>query len=155
MDFCLLADEPKSAELVAIWYYEQWCRKSGRYSLDQIRNKVSSSTSRSGAPMIVLAKQDGNFIGAAELKIREMAMFPQYEFWLGGVYVCEHCRGQGVASALVEEIFHQARLAKIDRLYLQTEDLSGGLYLNFGFTHLHQVDSKGVNVTVMAANISK
>ncbi|KIO35163.1 GNAT family N-acetyltransferase [Shewanella sp. cp20] len=151
MEFCLLADDPSAADTVARWYYDQWCRASGRHSFQFVRENVSSATCRLGAPMIVLAKQKGELVGAAELKIREMEMFPEYEFWLGGVYVREQARGQGVASALVKEVLRQARRAGIAMLYLQTEDLSGGLYTQFGFRHLEQVDSKGVLVTVMVA----
>lgn len=151
MEFCLLADEPDAADTVAQWYYDQWCRESGRYSFESVRENVAAATSLMGAPMLILAKIGGELIGAAELKIREMEHFPEYEFWLGGVFVCEHVRGQGIASALVTEIIKRAQVAGIARLYLQTEDLSGGLYTHLGFKHLHQVDSKGIQVTVMAA----
>jgi hypothetical protein len=39
----------------------------------------------------------GEWVGAAELKNRETAIFPEYEYWLGGVYVVEKARGQGDA----------------------------------------------------------
>lgn len=90
-------------------------------------------------------------VGAAELKIREMDLFPEYEFWLGGVFVKEDFRSNGIASALVTRVIEIAREFNIKKLYLQTEDLTGGLYSKFGFEHLHQVDSKGVQVAVMYA----
>ncbi len=54
---------------------------------------------------------------------------------------------------LVSEVLNKAKIANIDRLYLQTEDLSGGLYCQFGFNHLHRANSKGVDVTVMCSEI--
>lgn len=102
--------------------------------------------------MLVLAEEGGEVLGAAELKIREMDIYPDYEFWLGGVYVDEPRRGRGVASALVREVLSRARAAGIERLYLQTEDLSGGLYRRHGFEPIEEVDYKGHRVVVMVAS---
>ena len=154
MDFVLLADAPEALDTVALWYFEQWCRDSGRYSLEQVRQKLAQSTSTQGPPMLVLAKGHGVLVGAAELKIREMPAFADYEFWLGGVYVAEHARGKGLASALVNEVLDRAKQAGIRRLYLQTEDLSGGVYLRHGFTALQQAESYGAKVLVMVADLS-
>ena len=85
-------------------------------------------------------------------KIREMAMFPEYEHWLGGVYVVEQARGQGVASLLVTEILSRARRAGISKLYLQTENLTGGVYCRHGFKAVEEVNDKGVHVLVMVAD---
>jgi GNAT superfamily N-acetyltransferase len=154
MDFVLLADAPEALDTVALWYFEQWCRDSGRYSLEQVKQKLAKANSSFGAPLLVIARESGVLVGAAELKIREMPVFPDYEFWLGGVYVVEHARGKGLASALVNEVLSRAKLAGIRRLYLQTEDLSGGVYLRHGFTALQQTESYGVKVLVMVADLS-
>lgn len=154
MEFSLLADEPSAADTVAQWYFDQWCKESGRYPLEFVHEKVSSATSRLGPPLIVLARQGGELVGAAELKIREMDNYPQFEFWLGGVYVAESARGRGIASALVTEVKQRAREAGIDRLYLQTEELSGGVYCQQGFEPIEQADSKGIQVLVMGADLA-
>lgn len=154
MEFVLLAEEPSAAELVASWYFEQWCRDSGRYTKEQVLAKVLAATNRNQAPMLILARLNQEWVGAAELKIREMELFPDYEFWLGGVYVTAQARGAGVASALVKEALVRARHLGIQRLYLQTEDLAGGLYARHGFVPVTKVEAKGVNVLVMVTNIA-
>ena len=153
MEFALLADEPSAAETVATWYFNQWCRDSGRYSEQYVREQVFSATNRDRAPLMVLAKRQGQLVGAAELKIREMADYPQYEFWVGGVYVDGPYRGQGIAAQLVVEVIARARAAGIAELYLQTEDLTGGLYAGLGFRPVEQADSKGVQVVIMVADL--
>jgi GNAT superfamily N-acetyltransferase len=154
MEFLLLADEPSAAETVASWYFEQWCRATGRYTKEQVLAKVSAAINRNHAPMLILAKLDKELVGAAELKIREMEAYPDYEFWLGGVYVTSHARGYGVASALVNEALSRARAAGIKQLYLQTEDLTGGLYVRHGFVPLARVESKGTDVLVMVTTLA-
>ncbi|MBU0914708.1 MAG: GNAT family N-acetyltransferase [Gammaproteobacteria bacterium] len=154
MEFLLLADEPSAAETVASWYFEQWCRATGRYTKEQVLTKVSAAINRNNAPMLILAKLDKELVGAAELKIREMEAYPDYEFWLGGVYVTSQARGYGVASALVNEALSRARAAGIKQLYLQTEDLTGGLYVRHGFVPLARVGSKGIDVLVMVTTLA-
>lgn len=153
MEFLLLADEPLAVETVASWYFEQWCRESGRYTKEQVLAKVSAATNRTDPPLLILAKLNNELVGAAELKIREMEAYPDYEFWLGGVYVTSHARGYGVASALVNQALRRARAAGIKQLYLQTEDLTGGLYVRHGFVPVAKVESKGIDVLIMVTNL--
>lgn len=153
MEFLLLTDEPSAAETVACWYFEQWCRETGRYTKQQVLAKVSAATNRTGPPLLILAKLNNELVGAAELKIREMDLYPDFEFWLGGVYVAEQTRGYGVASALVKEALRHACAAGIKQLYLQTEDLTGGLYARHGFVPWARVESKGIDVLIMVTSL--
>jgi GNAT superfamily N-acetyltransferase len=153
MEFSLLADEPGAAITVAQWYFDEWCKDTGRYSFEFIQEKVSASTNRDQAPLIVLAKESDTLLGSAELKIREMDAYPQYEYWLGGVYVAKPARNKGIGSALVNEVVKRAEELGIKKLYLQTENLSGGLYTKHGFEPIEQTDSKGLTVLVMVAHI--
>ena len=155
MELSLLADDPGAAETVATWYFNEWCADTGRYNKDIVLEKVSAATNRETAPMLVLAKDSGELIGAAELKTREMDIYPQFEFWMGGVYVAADHRGKGVASKLVLEVISRARKAGIEKLYLKTEDLAGGLYARYGFKPIEQADSKGITVLVMVADITE
>ena len=153
MELSLLADNPSAIATVATWYFEQWCSENSSITKDFIIDKVSAATNREHAPLIVLAKISDEFVGAIELKIREMDIYPEYEFWIGGVYVAESARGKGVASALVKNVLLRARNADIEKLYLQTEDLTGGLYSRHGFLPIEQTDYKGHRVLVMTTSI--
>ena len=152
IELVLLVDLPRAAEQVAQWYFDEWGRADG-LTLDQVVAKVSKSVGRHTAPMLVLAKQGGELVGAAELKIREMDLFPEYEHWLGGVYVDEPARGQSIGSILIDEVLARAKAAGIEKLYLQTKILSGGLYKQHGFEPLQEVDHKDYRALVMVASI--
>ena len=153
MEFSLLADEPNAADKIARWYFDEWCKDTGRYSFESVLERVSASINRNRAPLIVLAKESDMLLGSAELKTHEMDAYPQYEFWLGGVYVAEPARGKGIGSALVNQVIKRAQEFGIKSLYLQTENLSGGLYSAHGFVPIEQTDSKGLTVLVMVAHI--
>ncbi len=153
MNIELLADNLLAVDKVAEWYFDEWSSSSSLSVLDTIRLNVSKSTSRTSAPMIVLAKENDEVVGAAELKLHEMDVYPEYEFWLGGVYVDKKFRSKGVGSLLVSEVISRSKKAGVNNLYLQTEDFSGGLYGKHGFKPLTKTNYNGRNVLVMVANI--
>ncbi|WP_448546442.1 GNAT family N-acetyltransferase [Thalassotalea fusca] len=155
MDISLLADDPSSVNTVAKWYFDEWCSDSGRFTFNEIVEKVSAAVNRDVAPILITGKIDGNLVGSAQLKIREMDLYPEYEYWLGGVYVTKQARGHGVASKLVKKILSLAHKIGVEKLYLQTEDLTGGLYLNHGFKPIERVNYKGINVLVMSVDIGE
>ena len=154
MEIKLLADDPSASKQVAVWYFDEWISKIPGVTIDKVINKLSKSTSRVGAPMLVLAKSDGDLVGAVELKLREMDIYPEYEHWLGSLFVKQEARGSGVGSLLVKEIITRAKKAGIKKLYLQTEDLTGGLYSSQGFNTLKKTNYKGYNVLVMVADLT-
>ena len=153
----LLADHPELAETIGRWYWDEWGEVAGE-SVEASIERTRSFMSREGPPMIVLARDDesagGEWLGAAQLKIREMSTYPEFEFWLGGVYVPESARGQGVGARLVGAVISQARAAGIERLYLQTERLDGGMYRRHGFEPVEETVYNEVRVLVMTASVA-
>ena len=149
----LLADNFEAHKTVEKWYFDEWVSSIQNVTIDRVERKLAQSINRNVAPLMLLAKEDENIVGAAELKIREMDIYPDYEFWLGGVYVDEPARGRGIGKALVDGIVDCAKNAGISKLYLQTESLSGGLYLNCGFSPIESVAYKGRQVLVMTSEL--
>ena len=154
MEFILLADDPLAYKEVASWYFEQWLSNVPDMTVGKVESKLATYTNRDKAPLLMLAKLDGELIGAAELKIREMDIYPDYEYWIGGVYVKSSERGKGVAARLVQEVIGQAKMFGIKKLYLQTEKLDGGIYSKVGFSLIEQVDYKGHYVSVMLVDLT-
>ncbi|MFZ4215395.1 GNAT family N-acetyltransferase, partial [Pantoea endophytica] len=88
-----------------------------------------------------------------QLKRREMQAFPQYEHWLGSVFVADSHRGRGLAGALVEQAAAQAVRMGVSDLYLQTEALDGGLYARLGWKPLQEADNCSHRVLVMVRSL--
>ncbi|GLP94775.1 GNAT family N-acetyltransferase [Paraferrimonas sedimenticola] len=151
----LLADRPETIPQVALWYFREWCEESGRYRLEEVQQNVAKSVERTQAPLILLGFQDSELACAGEFKLTEMDMYPDYEHWIGGIYVDPQHRGLGLGRQLVERLMAIAKRAGVKQLYLQTERLDGGLYSPLGFKPIHQVNNKGVDVRVMVANLER
>lgn len=144
VEFALLADFPEHAPRIARWYFDEWVSRVPGRAVDDVLAKILDSTSRSALPMMIIAKRGSKLIGAAELKVREMDIYPQFVHWLGGVYVDPLARGRGVGFALVSHVIERAVFQGIRTLHLQTEDLSGGLYNRLGFKPWKRPATAGV-----------
>lgn len=154
MELLLLADAPEMIETIAQWHYDQWGRADPRMTFERVLAKVSASVERTTAPMMVLARENGVVVGTAQLKFRELDLDPDFDYWLGSVYVVPEHRGRGVASLLVAEVLDRARAAGIEHLYLQTEDLSGGLYRRHGFEPLREIEDIQYRALLMVARLA-
>lgn len=153
MKFELLADKPEAIDLVAHWYFEEWGRLNPDASVTSIARRLSQSMNRDKPPLLLLAVEDGAVLGAAELKVQEMAIYPDKEYWLGGVFVAPHYRGRGIGAQLVERIILLAGKFGIEELWLQTERLDGGLYSVHGWQPFESICYRGANVLVMRKRI--
>jgi GNAT superfamily N-acetyltransferase len=83
-----------------------------------------------------------------------MDIYPEKEHWLGGVFVSSEYRGKKIASKIVIKLLSIAESLNVKSLYLQTENLNGGLYSLLGWQPLEQVNYHGVDVLVMEKRLS-
>ena len=78
-----------------------------------------------------------------------MDIYPELEHWLGGVYVAPDYRRRGIAKLIVEESKNVARMLGVQKLYLQTEYIDGGIYSQLGWKLVDKLIYNNVNVAVM------
>jgi predicted N-acetyltransferase YhbS len=70
--------------------------------------------------LALVALDKGKVVGTVSLKIHDMDTRPHYSPWLASLYVCAHCRVQGVGRLLVERGIKHAQKLGLDQLYLYT-----------------------------------
>ena len=154
MEFRVLPVDAPERQQLARWYHAEWGRDAG-FSLEQALQRLNMPQDAEGFPRLVGAFDDGQVVGAVQLKRREMLAFPQYEHWLGSVFVADSHRGRGLASSLVEHAAAQAVQMGVSDLYLQTEALDGGLYALLGWKPLQEADSRSYRVLVMVRRLTE
>lgn len=150
MEIALLSDYPEYAPQIAQWYYDEWLFHAPGQSLDRVLAKILADTDRT---LRLVARDGSALVGTAELKKQEMDIYPEFVHWLGGVYVDRPFRNCGIASALVTHVMQRAKAQGIQTIFLQTENLSGGLYSRHGFMPVEIVTYKERVVLVMAAQL--
>ncbi len=154
MELKYLADNNKKAiPILAKWYFDEWGHLGEGNSFDKVTEKLHGYLNTDKIPLIVLAVEGSEILGAVQLKYREMDIYPEKEHWLGGVYVSEQHRGNKIAEKIIGKVVSVAKLLNVDKLYLQTEDLSGGLYRRLDWQPLERVNYRGVDVLVMVNKI--
>jgi len=103
MEISLLADNPQESKVIARWYYDEWASIAPDMTIGQIQEKVAKAINRDQVPLIVLAHQNNELVGVAELKFRENKNHPEYEHWLDGLFVTPDYRGQGISNLLIKK----------------------------------------------------
>lgn len=148
-----LADHRELLPIIGQWYFEEWGYLSEGKTLEQDIQRLHIYLNKDKVPLMLLAIEDGTLLGAAQLKFREMSIYPEKEHWVGGVYVAEAHRGKGIARQILSELIAIAKSLGVETLYLQTENLGGGLYRRMGWTPIEQVNYRGIDVLVMEKHI--
>jgi GNAT superfamily N-acetyltransferase len=153
MELKFLADNKNALPILANWYFDEWGHLEKGNTLAKITGKLYGCLNTDSIPLIILAVEGNDILGAAQLKYREMDIYPEKDCWLGGVYVPKKHRGNKVAEKVISKVVSVAKTLDVYKLYLQTEDLSGGLYRRLGWQPIEQVNYRGVDVLVMENQI--
>lgn len=139
----LLSQNPALLPVVAAWYFTEWGRHMpGRTEADECQ-RLEVFLHDAALPLLLIALDDGEPVGAVQLKFHERTERPERQHWLGGVYVRESHRGQGLAAVLVEDLMLRAAALGVRDVYLQTESDDGGLYRRLGWAPLESVEHAG------------
>ena len=150
MEVSFLADSPNEAIKIAQWYFDEWAYTVPNITLDMVHQKVlEKSKNRVDIPLMFIVRDEQELAGAAELKLRENKNYPEYEHWIGGIYVEPRHRGKGYSSILISQAKSHVTELGIKSLYLQCEDHNVDLYIKHGFQALHQATHNSVKTTIM------
>jgi predicted N-acetyltransferase YhbS len=143
-----LADHPDLVPCIAGWFYREWGGRSPDDSLRVFTERLLARMNRDKPPITLVAFKDEEPVGTAALKIQEMETHPQYQYWLGSVYVKENWRVLGIGSELVDAIIREAERCEIQALYLYTSGKEG-FYARLGWEELEKVQYRGRSATIM------
>jgi GNAT superfamily N-acetyltransferase len=148
LEIAYLADHPELVPLLGAWFYDEWGGSWPSATLEGFIKRLEGRLNRDQPPITFLSFYDQEPVGTAALKIREMKTHPQFEYWLGSVYVREDYRRQGIASELIKTVIHKSSTLGIDRLYLYTRRKES-LYAKFGWKIIETPKYRGKVVSVM------
>ncbi|OHR44628.1 acetyltransferase [Neisseria sp. HMSC064F04] len=133
--------------------YREWHDFAPWSSLEKIRAYYRKCLDRDGLPLAFAAvSEDGRLLGSAALKRFDMEEFPQYEYWLGDVFVLPEYRGKGIGHALIAHCLQTARSLRLPALYLYTPDVQA-VYAKYGWREIATQWHNGETVSVMKLDL--
>ena len=116
--------------------------------MEKIRAYYARCLEGNDLPLAWLAVDGGRLLGSAALKRHDIAALPQYEYWLGDVFVLPEARGRGVGRHLVEHALREAQRLGLPELYLYTPDVQA-VYAKYGWHEIETRPHNGETVSVM------
>ncbi len=147
-----LADHPDVIPVIARWLFDEWGHRSPDGSVEGMVDNLQDRLQRDALPLALLAHEDKEPIGTVSLKIREVEVRPQYEHWLGTLFVAEPRRRMGIGSLLVGAAADEARRLEISELYLYTRRRdTERLYERLGWAEVERLEYRGRPAVIMKA----
>ena len=125
MKFEFLADNKEALPILANWYFQEWGHLTKGNNLENVTARLLLYLNTNKIPLILLAVENQEIPGAAQLRYREMDIYLEKEHWLGGVYVAIDHRGKGIAGNLIKLLVGIAVELNVKKLHLQTQHPGG------------------------------
>jgi len=117
-----LSDHTELVHVLTTWFHDEWGRNNPSLTIESIERHLRERLNRDRFPLCLVAFIKSDPIATATLKVREMEVYPQFEHWLGNVYVLPAYRNQGIGSEITKATAEKARSLGVKKLYLYTRD---------------------------------
>ncbi len=138
--------------VLASWFYEEWGRGDPANAIERVEQRLRGRMKRDSVPITLVGFMAGQLVASASIKIREMETHPQYEHWLGAVFVEPPYRGQGIGSQIVQYTVSEARRLGVGQLYLYTRSHEA-FYTHLGWKPIERPRYQGRPAVIMKLDI--
>ena len=155
VQFGYLADQPELVPQIIRWWHTVWTDRMGS-DFSSLEQQLADSLRKTEFPIHIIASVDDEPVAVAALKRQELEeLFPDKQHWLSSVYVDENWRGRQLGSRIAARAIELAREKGLPHLYLQTQNLSGGLYTKLGWQPIEQLSVRGDPTLLMILTLSE
>ena len=145
-----LADRPDLVSYVAEWLFKEWGHRSPDGTAQGMVCTLTERLNHDKLPLALVALRENEPLGTVSLKLKEVEIRPQYENWLGTLYVHKSKRGKGIGSLLIKAAAKEANRLGIGDLYLYTRNRENErLYAKLGWTVVERLEYQGRPAVIM------
>jgi len=125
IEIAFLTDYPEAIPTLTHWFRAQWPEYYAQRPPADIAQDFCSEANRIRLPVRLVAFADGELAGTISLRDQAIRTLPVYHPGLGGLFVVERHRGQGIGTELVRAGMKVAREQGYKRVYATTVTARG------------------------------
>ncbi len=143
-----LAEHPAFIPALSAWFLHEWRDFYGDKKWEDVAQTFYHRLNRSKLPLALVAFEERQPLGTISLLEESISTRKHLTPWLGGLYVREGVRGQGIGKQLIEAAVSEARELGIEQLFIgirQAEDY----YLKLRWERVERMDYYGEVLTIM------
>jgi len=120
-----LANNQQFLEEIASYWCKEWSNTWDEKAIAKKVEKLKKKAQIGKLPFLFVAKKEEKLVGTGGLFIDDLDGREELSPWLGGVYIVEKYRNQGVASTMIQKLINEAKRLGFRKVYLYTENASG------------------------------
>lgn len=148
-----LANWPDLVPVIAGWFLAHWADFYRDQTREQVEQSFLSRLKTNSIPLALVALDDeDHVVGTVSLLEESIPSHRHWGPWLGGLYVDETLRGQGVGSALVKRAVEVAGEIGIGKIYTAIHK-SEDLYEALGWSVIERSTHDGKPITILMRSI--
>lgn len=133
-----LADYPDTIPTLAKWFRDQWPDYYANWSQAEMEQDFLEDASRNRLPCRLVAFESNELVGTIVLREHGNETLPKFQPELGGLYVIESHRGQGIGTQLVRAGMKLALDQGYETVYATTV-LAAGILERLGWEFIKTV----------------
>ena len=101
MNISYISEKTDDLKLISRWYFEEWGHLISSLTEEKIYEGLSSKLEKEDDFLcLITCHEKEELVAVVDLKYREHKDYPEYEHWIGGVYVKPENRSNGYACLL-------------------------------------------------------
>lgn len=149
-----LADHPAFIPALSGWFLREWRDFYGDGTWEDVAETFYRRLNRGRIPLALVAFEGEQPLGTVSLLEESVGTRERLTPWLGGLYVREGRRREGIGTRLIEAGVGEARALGVGQLFVgirRAEDY----YSRLGWGVVERTSVHGEAVTIMRLNLSR
>jgi predicted N-acetyltransferase YhbS len=149
-----LAEHRDFIPALSKWFLREWRDFYGDKTWEFVAETFYKRLNRSAVPLSLVAFEDDSPLGTISLLEESISSYRHLSPWLGGLYVREERRNQGIGRHLIEAGAAEAAKVGAERLYIgirKAEDY----YIRLGWQTVERTFYYNEDITIMQLDLRR